>query len=274
MIGTNIVFDNCDTAGNQGVNAYGFYSSTEFRSSTFEDCNASGMYGTAGGAYGFYADGGNGGTLINSKSIGHQGYNNGYGFYLNNSKYNKFENCYASYCRDTENASGNNSAGFYSNNGIGNSWNGCESMGNQGADNTGGNVSGFELAGTEQQSSWINCISSSNGATAKSSATAHGFYISSTSASAYCQIRNCQAIANCSSTSKAAYGFRDATATQTKNFFADNFAFGNTDAESPNNNNNYSVNIAAGVFNEAEAGVGGILGLANIARYYNTSVKA
>lgn len=273
VLGTNIVFDNCDTSGNEGGNAYGFYGATQLRSCTFENCSASGHYGSTAGAFGFYVNGGNGNIFTDCKSVGHQGNNNGYGFYLTGSKYNKFEHCYASYCRDTEDTSGNNSAGFYSVGGIGNAWNECESMGNQGANNDGGNVSGFELAGAELQSSLVNCIATANGQTSGSAATAHGFYISSNSASAYCQIKGCKAIGNCSSTANAAYGFRDATATQTKNLFVDNFAFGNTDAESPNNNQNYSVNVSAGVFNESEAGIGGILGLANIPPYYNASVE-
>lgn len=268
----NIQIKNCYSAGHEGSRSFGYYLEGNSRACLFENCTASGCSATTGIAVGFYSDSSHSNLFNDCKSMGHESVKSAFGFYMNASYYNTLTNCYSAYCRDTGLTASNVTAGFYSLNGLGNSWKHCESIGHQGANIATGTVAGFQLSGTEKQSAWLSCTARANGSLTNSAAAGHGFYISHANTVDYCQIQHCQAIANCSSTANAAYGFRDISERQTTNMFLDNFAFGNTDANA--NTDNYNVAIAVGTFPELSADIGGLLDLANQPPYYNIGISS
>lgn len=268
----NIRIKDCYSAGHEGARSFGYYVEGNSRSCLFQNCTATGCIANTGIVAGFYIDGSQSNTFNRCQSIGHESIKTAFGFYLTGAHYNSFTDCYSAYCRDTGLTASNTTAGFYSTNGLGNSWKNCESIGHQGANIATGTIAGFQLAGTEKQSSLLYCTARANGALTNSAAAAHGFYISHATTVDYCQIRNCQAIANCSSTTNAAYGFKDSSTTQTTNMLIDNFAFGNTDANG--NTDNYNVAITVGTFPELAADIGGLLDLANQPPYYNIGISS
>ena len=168
---------------------------------------------------------------------------NGYGFKLTSSTYNKILNCTALNQISTSNDSGDSAVGFYSTDGTGNSFNGCESIGNVGSSSAvASNGIGFYLAGTEKYSSIINCAAIGNGCAATNTSGV-GYGIWMPSGVTYCEIRNNRLLSNYGYANS--YGIYDDTATTIANLYVNNFAHGNVNNAGTVNNYAFTVTFTS-----------------------------
>jgi hypothetical protein len=275
---TNVQVKNCYSAGHKGgADTYGFKIESS-KSCFFENCIASGCNAIDDGntIYGFYISGDgdapSGHYFKNCQSVGNEAFLTCYGFRLDTTHNNYFENCLARANHQTTTGGTSFVAGFGIEDALRNTFINCESSANNGV--TGDltdKLAGFALTAASSQNAFINCTARNNGNTDGSPTTTYGFYVANIT-SKYCEFRGCKAIANCTDSDGTAYGFFDlATPDGTTNLYIDNFAFGNTNTTSVDN---YNIAVPVGTFAELGADIGSLLDLANKPLYYNVGISS
>lgn len=288
---TNVKCTNVESGAHVGTGAQGF-NLTGVNGAYLKNCRSQGNHATdSTSTYtcaGFFVTTSTAVIFEDCFSAAHHAPRQAAGFYLNWSNSCVFNNCVAAQNKIV-NAVGKKNAhfsGFYSRTGYGNSWNECQAYG-QFAGNTAstsgyGGAYGFYVS-AETQASFYKCKARGNGSNTGHAATAAGFFLDNTVGSPardskYCQIRECEASANCTSgtSGTTAYGFRDGS-TDTTNMILDCFAFGNTDNAATRVVTNYYMDLPIGGttpsnWPRVEANMDGILDLANKPLYYNVSI--
>lgn len=252
---------NVYSSGHTGDEAYGFKLDT-VTSGYFENCFALKNTSNATGSptadvpeagIGFYIKDSTGCRFFNCKTADNVSPRYVYGFYLTGSSGNLFENCTSLRNRATTQNALATSAGFYSIDGVGNTWNNCLSNGNivnstSTTSTDGYGAFGFYF-GNEQQSTLFQCKAKSNGLVSAHFANATGIFLDGTITTdcKYCQIRDCETSANCTSATSglSAFGIRD-SATDTTNIIISCMSFGNKDAASPVLTTNYWMDLPIG----------------------------
>ncbi len=309
-----IWFTNCSAVGclnvysngHTGDEAYGFKIDT-VTSGYFENCYA--FKNTANAtaapsanvpeaAVGFFIKESTGCRFTNCKAADNVGANFAAGFLLTGCTGNLFENCSSLRNQSTIEAVTAAAAGFLSFDGKGNTWNNCIANGNKvtstsTASTDGYGASGFYL-GNEQQSTLFQCKANGNGLVANHDADVMGIFLDGAASShaltsndcKYCQIRECEASANCSSlttgvtgtkSTYSAYGIRD-DAANTSNLIIGCMAFGNKDASTPLVTTNYYMDLPIGGTTKANWPVrtgtmDSLIEFANLPNLYNIDIE-
>ena len=292
--------------GHTGDAAYGFKIDT-VTSGYFENCFA--FKNTANtiiapsadvpeAAAGFFIKDSTGCRFTNCKAADNVGANYAVGFYLTGCTGNLFENCTSLRNRTTTEAAAAAAAGFASFDGKANTWNNCIANGNMvtsasTASTDGYGVYGFYL-GNEQQSTLFQCKAKGNGLIANHDADVAGIFLDGAASShgvtsvdcKYCQIRDCEASANCTSLSSgvagtkstySAYGIRD-DSVDTTNIIISCMAYGNKDAAATVVTNNYWMDLPLGGTTKANWPVttgtmDSLIEFANLPNLYNIDIE-
>ena len=272
-----------------GDQAYGF-KLTSVQDAHFENCssrNNSGQSATANtGSFGFHLTSCSGCIFKNCTSTSHTSKLLSAGWYLNLSTGTSFNNCTA-LNNQPINLTGIATGlfvGFYSKQGQGNHWYQCSASNNNAgnvASTDGYGACGFYLA-NETQSLIRQCTAYGQGNSIGHAANAMGIYLDGLigAACTYSEIDECTTSNNCTSATAGvtAYGIRD-TGAKTTSLIINCFSSSNTDNATPRVTTNYAANLPIGGsikqnFPQVEAGMDGMLDLANKPPFYNVSMTA
>ncbi len=284
----NINCVNVQSGGHTGLQAIGFKLDTNCVGCNFNNCSARTDYATSTtplqGSSGFHITSSKGCTLSDCLSTSHQGQLFSAGYYLNTSSGISFLRCKALQNTIITGHQTAIAAGFYSIAGTSNNFHECNAHGQTAgtlASTAGYGAAGFYFS-NEAQSCLYHCKSLGNGATANHAANTYGFYFDAilNSACKFIEIKECSAVSNCTSATSGitAYGFYD-TAVATTNIFIDCYAACNSDNASPRVITNYAANLPIGGttsnnFPRVEAGIDGLLDIANKPLFYNVSITS
>jgi hypothetical protein len=284
---------NVNSGSHTGDEAYGFRVDT-VTGGYFENCTS--YYNTGNstdapdadnpeGAVGLFIKDSTGCSFLNCKTNNNVSTRYAYGFYLTGCSGNIFENCQSLRNRATTENALATASGFHSLDGVGNTWNNSLSNGNVVNSATTGSTNGYGsfgfYLGNEQQSTLYKCIAKSNGLITNHVANTTGIFLDGTLQTdcKYCQVRDCEASANCTSATSGttAYGIRD-TATDTTNIIISCMAYGNKDNASPVITKNYYMDLPIGGDTKANWPVttgtmDSIIEFANLPKMYNIDIE-
>lgn len=290
---TDLTCKNVSSSENSGHEAYGFNLDT-ITAGFFENCMAFKNTGSSTDSptaddpeagVGFFLKDSTGCNFYNCKAQDNVSVRYAYGFYLTGCSGNIFENCTALRTRATTQNALATAAGFYSIAGFCNTWNSCLSNGNivnstATTSTDGYGAFGFYLT-NEQQSTLYKCSTKGNGSRNNHAANATGIFLDGTvnSDCQYCQVRECEASANCTTATSGvtAYGIRD-TATDTTNIIINCIAFGNKDAANPAVTTNYYMDLPLGGTTKTNwpittGTMDSLIEFANLPNLYNINIE-
>ncbi len=286
---TNVICKNVESHNNSGYSGFGFFVTTasgdatqKNRSLSFIDCIANGNFGNDavvnGLGIGFLFEYADAIVVKNCTANNNFGFTSGAGFLLNTTcNYCSFENCTAlsNVGGYTGAATPGSAIGFWvSLTCRGNTFKKCIAIGNvYGIAGTGGTTTskaaGFYTTNTATQTKIENCISMANGNLAYLP-DSKGIQIAGATAS-HSLLQDNQIYNNLSNTANAAIGLAALT-TGHLSLVKNNFAFGNVDNSS--NNNNYSVSYATGSIAKSPTTTpSGLSSLTDICTFENVDIN-